>query len=71
MMGQYAGNHIDWRMFLIALRHKKCLTRQRNKPCIIYFVPDHFWAQKMFNKATEKDPWSLAEVTDHFKTHNV
>ena len=31
-------------------------------------IPDYFKTQDMCNKAVEKDPWSLVEATDHFKT---
>ena len=38
------------------------------KPRFLAFVPDIFKTQDMCNKAVEKDPCSLAEVPDHYKT---
>ena len=31
-------------------------------------VSDYFKIQGMCNKAVEKDPWSLSEVPNHFKS---
>ena len=31
-------------------------------------ISDHFKTKDMCNKAVDKDPCSLAEVPDHFKT---
>ena len=43
----------------------------RNKPSMIYFVPDQYRTQEMCNDAVRTEPHSLEYVPDHLKTQKM
>ena len=59
-------------MFLIILRHRKCVTRQRaTTQQHFFFVPDRFKTQKMCNEAVCMVPYNLELVRAHLKMQEM
>ena len=48
-----------------------CKEAVRNKPCMLFFVPDHFWMQKMCNKIMRTMSDAFYHSPDHFKRQKM
>ena len=48
-----------------------CNEVVQNKPCMLLFVPDHFWTQEMCNEVIHTLPDVFHYIPDRFKTQEM